>query len=117
MSSAPGKIGSIVFIVDSEGCHCVKVKCEEVNKELLDNLGGKPYINDLFEFKKIDYSKEHEEAEEFYRNYDIGPMPVVLLLDREGKPYYLSSYDFTDIEFLKALDSLVSAVNLESRKE
>ena len=98
------KKGKIIYVTLSQACGCTMDKCREVDTivdTLLESAGER------IAFKSVDYVTKKRKANAILEKYGASFIPVIILLDSEGRAIYKSEDYVKKEELLKALKVLV----------
>jgi hypothetical protein len=104
-------IGEVIFVSNSQACHCILQKCNFIRSKLNEILIEKTEYANLIKLTEIDYYKEHQKVEEIFKQYELWFIPSVILKDKAGKIYYESSYDFDENLFRSKIAEMSKTYN------
>lgn len=88
----------IIMITDSRACHCVKNRCISLKSQISDLL--KSNFNNSVRFKVIEY-RDKNRSEKIMNKYNMGMIPAVVIVNKNGEAIYNGSFYTFNIEEFK----------------
>lgn len=88
----------IIMITDSRACHCVKNRCISLKTQISDLL--KSNFNNSVRFKVIEY-RDKNRSEKIMNKYNMGMIPAVVIVNKNGEAIYNGSFYTFNIEEFK----------------
>lgn len=88
----------IIMITDSRACHCVKNRCVSLKTQISDLL--KSNFNNSVRFKVIEY-RDKNRSEKIMNKYNMGMIPAVVIVNKNGNAIYNGSFYSFNIEEFK----------------
>jgi len=102
------KIGEIIFVSNSEACHCTLERCDFIRERLKSILLEDKRYENVIEINEIDYAKARQQIAKIYEQYKLWFIPSVILINKTGKIYYQSSYNFDETLFKEKIKLMVN---------
>ncbi len=88
---------SIIMIIDSKACGCVKKRCISLKEQISQFL--KENLKNRMRFKVIEY-RNKPLSEKIMNKYGMGMIPAVVIINKKGEAIYNSNfYNFNIEEF------------------
>ena len=92
-------IGQVIFISNSQACHCTLERCNQIREKLQEIIDGDTEYKGRVEIQEIDDATDSKTADEIFKKYELWFIPSVILKDNKGEMLYKTSYDFDEAVF------------------
>ena len=105
--------GHVIFISNSQACHCTLERCNQIREKLQEIIDGDTEYKGRVEIQEIDDATDPKKADEYFKQYELGFIPSVILKDNKGEILYKTSYDFNEAVFKDILKNNLNSKSIK----
>jgi hypothetical protein len=105
--------GHVIFISNSQACHCTLERCNQIREKLQEIIDGDTEYNGRVEIQEIDDATDPKKVDEYFKQYELGFIPSVILKDNKGEILYKTSYDFNEAVFKDILKNNLNSKSIK----
>jgi len=109
-------IGQVIFISNSQACHCTLERCNQIREKLKEIIDGDTEYKGRVDIQEIDDATEPKKADEIFKKYELWFIPSVILKDNKGEMLYKTSYDFDEIGFKDILKKHFNSKSIKQER-